>query len=164
MRRASDRVISAKLEATRSLIPASLSMSAESRASLIAVATKVRMMPLSPASSLRASLSVRALSVSASAMTTRRLAIKSSKNLAMEMVQVTSEAKTRLHMIAWTKRLADMNIDQGDNSLKPTAIDRPAAGLALCTVCGLAGAAVGDGADGCGAELCAAAGRSFVCC
>jgi len=42
-------------------------------------------------------------------------------NFATKIVHVTRDAKTSPAMIAWTMRLADTNIDQGDNSRMPTA-------------------------------------------
>src|ERR1700716_4677869 len=123
MRRDSDRATSEKLDATRSLMPASLSIcaSADNRASLIAAATKLRMTLRSEDSADNASFNVRALETALSAETIRRLEMDSSMNFPMNVVQVTSEANARLTMIACATRLADRNIDHGDNSRSPTA-------------------------------------------
>jgi hypothetical protein len=51
------------------------------------------------------------------------LAIKSSMNFATKIVHVTNDAKTNPAMIAFTMRLAEIYIDQGDNSCSPTATD-----------------------------------------
>ena len=124
-RRDSERMISVKLDAARSLMPASLSMSDDWRSSLIAVATNVRMTLLSDASADEPSVNVRTLPAVFSARTSLRLAMSSSTNFAMKIVQVISDAKAKPAMIVCTTRLAERNIDQGDNSRIPTGMTRP---------------------------------------
>src|SRR5262245_37417267 len=120
-RRASERVISEKLDATRSLTPASLSRPGESLISSMAAATKERITLRSDDSIDDASPNVRAAVTEFTAPCNLRFAIKSSTNFAMKIVHVTNDAKTNPAMMACTMRLADTNIDQGDNSRMPTA-------------------------------------------
>src|SRR5262249_12578234 len=70
-----------------------------------------------------ASLKVRALATALTAAASLRFAIKSSINFATKIVHVTRDAKASPIMIACTMRLADTNIDQGDNSRSPTVTD-----------------------------------------
>src|SRR5215471_14162812 len=122
-RRVSDRVMSEKLDATLSLTPASLSKPGESLISSMAAATKDRMTLRSDDSIGDASPKVRAPTTECTALRSLRFAIKSSMNFATKIVQVTKDAKTSPAMMACTIRLAETNIDQGDNSRSPTATD-----------------------------------------
>ena len=119
-RRASERVISEKLDATRSLTPTSLSRPGESLTSSMAAATKDRITLRSDESIDDASPKVRAPATEFTAASSLRLAIKSSTSFATKIVHVIKDAKTNPVMIACTMRLADTNIDQGDNSRRPT--------------------------------------------
>src|SRR5262245_31966812 len=120
-RRASDRVMSEKLDATRSLTPTSLSRPGENLISSMAAPTKERKTLRSDDSIDDASPRVRAPAVECTAPCSLRFAIKSSMNFATKIVHVIKDAKTNPAMIACTMRLADTNIDQGDNSRMPTA-------------------------------------------
>ena len=119
-RRASERVISEKLDATRSLTPTSLSRPGESLTSSMVAATKDRITLRSDESIDDASPKVRAPATEFTAASSLRLAIKSSTSFATKIVHVIKDAKTNPVMIACTMRLADTNIDQGDNSRRPT--------------------------------------------
>src|SRR5256885_3047245 len=122
-RRASVRTISEKLDAARSLIPASLEIPADSRASRIAADNNDdNTLPLAPSANC-ASASDLASLIAPSAACNLRWISDSSIIFAMKMVQVTSEAKARPIMTALTKISADTNIDQGDNSRSATVVD-----------------------------------------
>ena len=116
IRRASARTISAKLEAARSLIPASLEMPADSRASRIAAARKdASTLPLAPSANC-ASASDLASPILMSARRSLRWMNVSSTILPRKMVQVTSEAKARPTITDLTMMSAFQNISHGDNS------------------------------------------------
>ena len=116
IRRASARTISAKLDAARSLMPASLEIPADSRASRMAAASSDdSTLPLAPSANC-ASASDRASPILPSAARSLRWTTDSSIILAMKMVQVTSEAKASPIITALTRISADRNIDQGDSS------------------------------------------------
>ncbi len=137
IRRASARTISAKLEAARSLMPLSLEMPADSRASRIAAASSDdSTLPFAPSANC-ASASDRASPI----LVERRAQLAAARRdssiiLAMKIVQVTSEAKARPIITALTRMSADMNIDHGDSSRSATAVDfgglpSPSAGAAV---------------------------------
>ena len=104
IRRASARTISAKLDAARSLMPASLEIPADSRASRIAAASNDDSTPSLAPSANCASASERASPILLSAARSLRCTTDSSIILAMKMVQVTSEAKARPIITALTRR------------------------------------------------------------
>jgi hypothetical protein len=83
-------------------------------------ATKNRITLRSDESIDDASPKVRAPATEFTAASSLRLAIKSSTSFATKIVHVIKDAKTNPVMIACTMRLADTNIDQGDNSRRPT--------------------------------------------
>src|SRR6266851_4019873 len=98
--------------------------------------------------------------------------------LAMKMVQVTSEAKARPIMTAFTSTSADLNIDHGDNSRSSAAaafnsLLSRSAGAAVASEAGeaAAGAAAAVGAedaagdwDAAGASTTAGADGAIFCC
>src|SRR6267142_5184186 len=123
IRRASARTISAKLDAARSLMPASLEIPADSRASRIAAdKNDDNTLPLAPSANC-ASASDLASLIAPSAARNLRWISDSSIIFAMKMVHVTSEAKARPTITALTTISADRNIDQGDNSRSATVVD-----------------------------------------
>jgi hypothetical protein len=100
-------------------MPISVGIPADSRVSRIAAdRNEDSMLRLGPSASC-ASASDPASAVAFSTARSLRLAKASSIVLAMKTVQVTSEAKARPIMTAFTTISADRNIDHGDNSLKP---------------------------------------------
>ena len=105
--------------AARSLMPASLEIPADSRASRIAAASSDGNTPSLAPSANCASASDRASPILPSALRSLRRASDSSIILAMKMVQVTSEAKASPIMTAFTSTSADWNIDHGDISPAP---------------------------------------------
>ena len=120
IRRASARTISAKLEAARSLMPLSLEIPADSRASRIAAASSDdNTLSLEPSANC-ASASDRASLILPSALRSLRWIRDSSIIFAMKMVHVTSEAKARPIITALTRISADRNIDHGDSSRSVT--------------------------------------------
>ena len=119
MRRASARTISAKLDAARSLIPASLEIPADNRPSRIAAASRDASTPSLPPNANWASASERAPLIFESAVLSLRLINVSSIILAMKIVHVTRDAKARPIITALTITSADRNIDQGDSSRRP---------------------------------------------
>src|ERR1700716_3269417 len=123
IRRASARTISAKLDAARSLMPASLETPADSRASRMAAASSDdNTLSLAPSANC-ASASDRASPILPSAAAKPRWISDSSIIFAMKMVHVTSEANASPIMTALTSTSADRNIDQGDSSRSATAVD-----------------------------------------
>src|SRR6267378_5560234 len=185
IRRASARTISAKLDAARSLMPLSLEIPADNRASRIAAASNAdNTLPLAPSANC-ASASDRASLILASAARSLRCMKESSIILAIKMVHVTSEAKARPIITALTRISADRNIDQGDNSRSVTDVDfsglAASAGAAVASEAAAAGTdgAASDGAGACtgGATgagvacgcccdnpgICCAAGAAFCC-
>src|SRR5580698_3159991 len=161
--RASARTISAKLDAARSLMPLSLEIPADSRASRIAAASNAdKTLSLEPSANC-ASASDLASPILRSAVTSLRRTTDSSIILAMKMVQVTSEAKASPIMTALTSTSADRNIVHGDNSRSPTVIDFNA--LALSEGAADTSEAAGAGAEGtaaAGAGACGAAGVAIA--
>ncbi len=121
MRRASVRMISAKLDAARSLTFASLPRPSDRRTSLSAVATNVRVTLRSDWSASYDSPNERVRETVCNAWVRRRLTMNSSANLPTKIVHVTRDAKASPTMIAFTTRSAFKNIDHGDNSWIPTA-------------------------------------------
>src|SRR5437660_1157635 len=159
IRLASARTSSAKRDAARSLMPASLEIPADSRASRIAAANSEDKTLLLAPSANCASASDLASPILSSAVRSLRCTNDSSMIFAMNTVHVTSEAKASPIMTALTRMSADRNIDQGDNSFSPAAADL--AGRALASV---AFAAPPDGpmaTEGTVVETCAA-GSAFV--
>ena len=155
IRRASARTISAKLEAARSLMPLSLEIPADSRASRIAAASSDdNTLSLEPSANC-ASASERASLILPSAARSLRWISDSSIIFAMKIVHVTSEAKARPIITALTRISADRNIDHGDNSRSVTAVDF--SDLALSAGVALASIAAGAGADGATADAAAGA-------
>src|SRR5450432_1284128 len=153
IRRASARTISAKLEAARSLMPLSLEMPADSRASRIAaLSSDDSTLFLSPSANW-ASDSDRDGAIFFSTPRILPCAIESSIIFAMKIVQVISEAKARPTMTDLTTMSADRNIDQGENSRSVAAV-----ALSDLAVFSADGSAV-DGAPGpaaAGAGTCVA--------
>src|SRR6202140_6012814 len=148
IRRASARTISAKLDAARSLMPGSLEIPADSRASRIAAdSNDDNTLSFAPSANC-ASASDLASPILPRAARSLRWISDSSIILAMKMVHVTSEAKASPIMTALTRISADMNIDQGDSSRSPDVADF--SDLLLAST----GAAVasGGGADGATAD------------
>jgi hypothetical protein len=123
IRRASARTISAKLDAARSLMPVSLEIPADSRASRIAAASNDDSTLFFAPSANCASASDLASPILPSAARRPRRISDSSIILAMKMVQVTSEAKASPIMTALTRMSADRNIDHGDSSRSPATVD-----------------------------------------
>src|ERR1700681_2665398 len=160
-RRASARTISAKLDAARSLMPLSLKIPADSRASRIAADNNAdNTLRLAPSANW-ASASDRASLIMASARRNLPWIIDSSIILAMKMVHVTSEAKASPIITALTSTSADRNIDQGDSSRSTTAVDfsnlPPSAGAAV------ASDATGAAADGAAADDAGACTGGAAC-
>src|SRR5258705_10424136 len=123
IRRASARTLSAKLDAARSLMPASLEIPADSRASRIAAdKNEDNTLPLAPSANC-ASASDLASLMAPRAARNLRWTSDSSIIFAMKIVHVTSEAKARPIMTALTKISADTNIYQGDTSRSATVVD-----------------------------------------
>src|ERR1700735_1707007 len=121
--RASARTISAKLEAARSLMPLSLEMPADSRASRMAAASNVdNTLPLAPSANCASDSDLASL-ILPSAARSLRWTTDSSIIFAMKMVHVTSEAKARPIITALTRTSAARNIDHGDNSRSGTVVD-----------------------------------------
>src|ERR1700744_4818430 len=137
IRRASARTISAKLDAARSLMPASLEIPADNRASRIAAASNDdSTLPLAPSANC-ASASDLASLILASAARSLLWTSDSSIILATKIVHVTSDAKARPIITALTRMSADRNIDHGDNSRGTDGDfnDRPlSAGVAAASV------------------------------
>src|SRR5258705_1285401 len=157
-RRASARTISAKLDAARSLMPASLEIPADSRASRIAAASNDdNTLPLAPSANC-ASASDLASLIAPSAARNLRWISDSSIIFAMKMVHVTSEAKARPIMTALTRISADTNIDQGDNSRNATVVDFSDLLPSGVTVASEAAGAGADGTAADGAAGCDSAG------
>src|SRR4029077_2833162 len=173
IRRASARTISENLEAARSLIPASLEMPADSRASRMAAASNddnaVRLAPRASC----ASASDLASLIWVSASRSRRVTSESSIILAMKMVHVTSEANASPIITALTTMSADRNIDQGDSSRSATVVDfterltlseeavAASAGAPATVAWDGAMAGAGGSSDGGGTSACCGAG---ACC
>src|SRR6266852_1646865 len=156
IRRASARTISAKLDAARSLMPASLEIPADSRASRIAADNSDdNTLPLAPSANCASASDLASLTWPSAARNLRWIS-DSSIIFAMKMVHVTSEAKARPIMTALTKISADTNIDQGDNSRSATVVD-------FSDLLPSAGVAVASEAAGVGAEGTAAAGTGADC-
>src|SRR5665213_3119127 len=158
IRRPSARTISAKLDAARSLMPSSLEMPADNRASLIAAANSAdSTLSLAPSANC-ASASERASPTFFSALRSLPCTIDSAIIFAMKTVQVTTEAKARPIMTALTMMSADRNIDHGDNSCSAATVDFSA--LALLPSPGCAPATGGQGRSalpgGVGAEAATA--------
>jgi hypothetical protein len=157
MRRASARAISAKLDDARSLMPASLEIPADSRASRIAAASSVdSTLSLAPSANC-ASASDLASPILPSAARKPRRTNDSSIVLAMKMVQVSSEAKASPIMTALTRISADMNIDHGDNSRSVGAAGF--GGVTLSASAAVVPEAVAAGADEGAAGWAIIAGR-----
>src|SRR5712672_883692 len=142
IRRPSARTISAQLDAARSLMPASLEMPADCRASRIDAASSDGSTPSFAPSANCASASDRAPPIFASAQRSFLRTTDSSTIFAMKMVQVTSEAKARPIITALTMTSADMNIDHGDNSRIAMLVDFGAAPSVGATAVGDIGAVV----------------------
>ncbi len=158
MRRASARTISAKLDAARSLMPLSLEIPADSRASRIAaLSSDDSTLSLAPSASW-ASASERESAILFRTRRILRCAIASSIIFAMKIVQVTSEAKASPIMTALTTISADKNIDQGENSRIVTAVDF--SDLGAFSAVASAGGTAPCGADATGAGTCAAGGKA----
>src|ERR1700744_6135393 len=137
-RRASARTISAKLDAALSLMPASLEIPADSRASRIAAASNDdNTLPFAPSANW-ASASDLESEILLRAARSFRWTTDSSIILATKIVHVTSEANERPIITALTRISADRNIDHGDNSGSATVVgfsDRaPSAGGGLTSV------------------------------
>src|SRR6266850_8323232 len=166
IRRASARTISAKLDAARSLMPASLEIPADSRASRIAAdKNDDNTLPLAPSANC-ASASDLASLIAPSAARNLRWTSDSSIIFAMKMVHVTSEAKARPIITALTSTSADRNIDQGDSSRSATVVDfsdlLPSAGAADASDA-TGAAAAGAGADWAAADGAGACGGGAAC-
>ena len=161
--RPSLRMISAKEEAARSFTPSSeaASASCESCASSVAadrkVASTLRRRPTMPC----ASCSVRAAPIRTSDVLRLRRAVAISTDFAISTVQVTSEAKARLHITNFTMMSAERNIDQGESSWPARPPIDPCGGALGSSVGAAAsGTAVAGAADG---DACAAAGDVDDC-
>jgi hypothetical protein len=156
MRRASARTISEKLDAARSLMPLSLEIPADSRPSRIAAAMNDdSTLPLAPSANC-ASASERDSLILASAPRSLLCTTVSSIILAMNTVQVTSDAKARPIITAFTTMSAFRNIFQGDNSCSPVLVDftslpSPAAGAVGASIAAGVGAAAAGAGAACGA-------------
>src|SRR3984893_13973409 len=174
IRRASARTISAKLDAARSLMPASLEIPADSRPSRIAAASSDdNTLSLAPSANWACASEGAWVILPRAARSLRRIT-DSSMILAMKIVQVTSEAKARPIMTALTRISADRNIDQGDNSrsavvvdfsgLAPSAVASEAAGVGVAgaTTDGAVGAACAGTAAGC--DAAGACWAAVLCC
>src|SRR5450755_4487313 len=147
--RASARTISAKLDAARSLMPKSLEIPADSRASRIAAASNDdNTLSLAPSPNC-ASASDRASPILPSASRSLRWVSDNSIIFAIKIVQVTSEAKASPIITALTRISAARNIDQGDSSRSTVAVDF--SGLLPLSV-GVASEASGAGTGGTTAE------------
>src|SRR5271156_2941291 len=160
IRRPSARTISAKLDAARSLMPSSLEIPADNRASFIAAASSAdNTLSLAPSANC-ASASDRALPILRSAPRSLVCTTDSSIIFAMKTVQVTSEANARPIMTALTMTSADRNIDHGDNSCSAATVDfsgdLPSAGGTDASEAAGAGIA----ADGAGAAGAACTGAT----
>ncbi len=156
IRRASARTISPKLDAARSLMPASLEIPADIRASRMAAASNENStLPFEPSANC-ASASDRASAILPSAARRLRCTTDSSIIFAIKIVQVTSDAKARPIMTALTTTSADRNIDHGENSRSST----PAAFNSLPSRSGGGAAASEAGAAAAGA---AATGDAGAC-
>src|SRR6266852_4236387 len=158
IRRASARTISAKLEAARSLMPLSLEIPADNRASRIAAdSSDDNTLSFAPSANCASASDLASLILPRAARSLRWIS-DSSIIFAMKMVQVTSEAKARPIMTALTRISADRNIDQGDSSRSATAVDfsgllPPSPGVAVASeVAGADG--IADGAGACTGEAC----------
>ena len=126
----------AKLDAARSLMPASLEIPADRRASCIAALRNEFRTPLFSPSAIWASASERASRILFRARRSLVCASDTSIIFAKKMVQVTSEAKARPIITILTRISADKNIDHGDNSCGVGAVlsgvaAAPGAGAAL---------------------------------
>src|ERR1700733_2988163 len=164
IRRASARTISPKLEAARSLMPPSLEIPADSRASRIAAASNAdNTLSFAPSANC-ASASDLASPVLPRAARSLRCTTDSSIIFAMKMVHVTSEAKARPIITALTRTSAARNIDHGDKSWSAAAVDfndlaPPSAAAAVGSADAGAGA---DGAAGAGAVTGDATGCTAI--
>src|ERR1700733_7266679 len=153
IRRPSARTISAKLDAARSLMPSSLEIPADNRASFIAAASNAdNTLSLAPSANC-ASASDLALAILRSAARNLACTTDSSIIFAMKTVQVTSEANARPIITALTMMSAARNIDHGDNSCSAATVDfnalpPPSAGSADASEAAGAAAADGAGATG----------------
>src|SRR6202167_4781622 len=163
IRRASARTISAKLEAARSLMPPSLEIPADSRASRIAADSNVdNTLPFAPSANCASASDLESL-ILPSAARSLLWTTDSSIIFAMKMVHVTSEAKARPIITALTRTSAARNIDHGDKSWSAAAVDfndlaPPSAAAAVGSAEAGAGTdwAVGGGAVAGDATGCAA--------
>ena len=159
IRRASARTISAKLDAARSLMPASLEMPADSRASRIAAdSSDDKAVLLAPRTNC-ASASDLASATFVSAARSLRCANESSIIFAMKIVHVTRDAKARPTITAFTSMSADRNIDQGDSSRIVTAVDfsdrlPPSPGTASVTAGDVGATAAGPAGTACAGAGC----------
>src|ERR1700733_1367753 len=151
IRRASARTISPKLDAARSLMPLSLDIPADSRASRIAAASSDDNTPSLAPSANCASASDLASPILPSALLSLRCTTDNSTILAMKMVQVTSEANASPIITALTRISADMNIDHGDSSCSAVAVDFSGL-LPLSAGGGVAGGGGGGGGRTTGAR------------
>src|ERR1700730_2436604 len=159
IRRASARTISAKLDAARSLMPLSLEIPADNRASRIAAASSDDSTLSFAPSANCASGSDLASRILPRAARSLRWTSDSSIIFAMKMVQVTSEAKARPIITALTRISADRNIDHGDNSRSATAVDfsgllPPSAAAGVPSALAGADGTTADGAGACTGEAC----------
>jgi hypothetical protein len=116
MSRAAATSIRASREATRSLMPSRWITSDDSCSSLAAAARNDATMPRRAPTRSVADSSERSAPMAASAERTLRLANRSSMLLASQTVQVTTEAKARPTITAFTTMSAEVNIDHGDRS------------------------------------------------
>ena len=163
--------ISAKLDAARSLMPSSLEIPADNRASFNAAASNAdNTLSLAPSANC-ASASDLALAILRNAPRNLVCTTDSSIIFAMKTVQVTSEANARPIITALTMMSAARNIDHGDNSCSAATVDfsalpPPSAGGVDASEAAGAGAADGAGATATfcagvaactGAALCGAA-------
>src|ERR1700688_4195284 len=167
--RASARTISAKLEGARSLMPLSLEIPADSRASRIAAASNDdNALSWAPSANC-ASASDLASLILPRAVRSLRWIRDSSIIFAMKTVHVTSEAKARPIITALTRISADRNIDHGDSSRNVTAVDFNdlpplSAGAVLTSMAAGAGAGgTAAGGAGAGAACAGTKGTGAVC-
>src|SRR5271165_1786830 len=123
IRRPSAREISAKRDAARSLMPLSLAIPADSRASWVAASSSEVSTPLRSPNANCASADDLALPILLSAPASLLLATDNSKVLAIRIVQVRSDAKASPLITILTRMSADRNIDHGDNSCGTASCD-----------------------------------------
>src|ERR1700754_1204151 len=158
IRRPSARTISPKLDAARSLMPSSLEIPADRRASPIAAFSSAdSTLSLDPSANC-ASDSDRASPILRSAPRSLVCTTDNSIIFAKKTVHVTSEANASPIMTALTTISADMNIDHGDNSCSAATVDLNALALLPSDVVD-ASMAAGAGA-GCAAAAGAGAGTA----